>query len=195
MTIYNETGAAANPIDMFDPENLRLDQDFAETIGVKKLITTIPVRKPSPQDFVRVHPDPAYRLVAGIIELKEDREAYLVMPNVAGAVADEMFRATLFLALNRACVPFLWPVRLPSPDGRQSEWQRSSMEAAEMAMGRYVRVKANMSLGAYDIFAASTLIPDPQWPDLPMKEILSIAFRDRVISDLNHPVLKRLRGE
>jgi hypothetical protein len=27
--------------------------------GVKKLLLTVPVHKPKPQDFVRVHPDPA----------------------------------------------------------------------------------------------------------------------------------------
>ena len=37
--------------DPFDPANLRLDQSFTETVGVKKLRLTIPVRKPSPQDF------------------------------------------------------------------------------------------------------------------------------------------------
>jgi len=45
-----------------DPAALRLDQSFADTVGVKKLLTTVPVRKPNRQDFVRVHPDPAFRL-------------------------------------------------------------------------------------------------------------------------------------
>jgi hypothetical protein len=55
-----ETAAAA-PSDPFDLSNLRLNQDFVETAGVKRLLTTVPVRKPNPQDFVRVHPDPNYR--------------------------------------------------------------------------------------------------------------------------------------
>jgi hypothetical protein len=65
-------------LDPFDPASLRLDQTFTDGTAVKKLITTIPVRKPSRQDFVRVHSDPAYRLSpAAIIELKDDREVYL----------------------------------------------------------------------------------------------------------------------
>ena len=56
--------------------------------GVKKLLTTVPVRKPNRQDFVRVHPDAAYRLTpAAIIELKEDREVYLVTPRMAIGIA------------------------------------------------------------------------------------------------------------
>src|SRR6478609_4411349 len=52
--IVTKLQAAPDP---FDPENLRLDQSFVETSGVKKLLTTVPVRKPNNQDFVRVHPD------------------------------------------------------------------------------------------------------------------------------------------
>ena len=55
----------------FDPASLRLDQTFTDGTAVKKLLTTIPVRKPNRQDFVRVHPDADYRLSpAAIIELK-----------------------------------------------------------------------------------------------------------------------------
>jgi hypothetical protein len=59
---------------------------------------------------------------------------------------------------------------------------------------RWVRVKANMSLGAYEIFEAEASIPDPEWPDVPFQELLRIGFRDRLIDRLDHPVIKRLRG-
>src|SRR5689334_18596049 len=78
MTDRTSGGLAPDP---FDPAALRLDQAFAETAGVKRLLTTVPVRKPNRQDFVRVHPDPRYQLTpASIIELKEDRETYLARP-------------------------------------------------------------------------------------------------------------------
>jgi hypothetical protein len=71
----NNTDAVQNPVDNLSA--LRLDQSFADTVGVKKLLTTVPVRKPNRQDFVRVHPDARYRLTpVAIIELKEDREAW-----------------------------------------------------------------------------------------------------------------------
>src|SRR5262245_25963289 len=76
--------------DPFDPEALRLDQSFVETSGVKKLLTTVPVKKPNNQDFVRVHEDEAYRLTSAIIELKDDREVYLVLPLVAHQLPGEV---------------------------------------------------------------------------------------------------------
>ena len=181
--------------DPFDPAALRLDQSFADLVGVKKLLTTVPVRKPNRQDFVRVHCDPEYRLSpAAIIELREDREVYLVIPSIARELPGEFFLATLFTAINRQGVPFVWPVKLPSADGKPNEWHRSAAEAAALAMEGWVRVTANMSLGAYEIFAATGSLPDPVWPSLSFQDILKIAFRDRVVDRIDHPLVQRLRG-
>ena len=61
-------------------------------------------------------------------------------------------------------------------------------------MKSWVRVKSNMGLGAYEIFEAEGSIPDPIWPELSFDAILRIAFKDRMIRSLDHPVVKRLRG-
>lgn len=117
--------------DPFDPSSLRLDQSFADGEGVKKLLLTVPVRKPKRQDFVRVHPDAAYRATGvGIIELRDEQETYLVSRAVAGDLEREFTLVTLFLAINRQGVLFLWPVKLPGHDGKHNEWHRSAGEAA-----------------------------------------------------------------
>jgi hypothetical protein len=180
--------------DPFDLDFLRLDQNFAETVGVKKLLTTVPVRKPNPQDFVRVHPDPGYRLTLAVIELRDDREMYLLPPHIAKELPGEYTMVTLYTAINRQGVVFLWPVKLPDADGKVIEWHRSAAEAAEKAMKRWIRVKANMSLGAYEMFEASASIPDPVWPEHSYQELLRIAFKDRYITSFDHAVIKRLRG-
>jgi hypothetical protein len=181
--------------DPFDPAALRLNQSFADTVGVKKLLTTVPVRKPNRQEFVRVHPDPAYRLTpAAIIELKEDREVYLVTPAMASELPSEVTQAALLTAINRQRVLFLWLVKLPGPDGKHNEWHRSAAEAAERGMHRWVRVAANMSLGAYELGEAIGNLPEPEWPDVPFPEILRLAFRNHIVDRPDHPLLQRLRG-
>jgi hypothetical protein len=180
--------------DPFDPATLRLDQTFIDG-GVKKLLTTVPVRRPNPQDFVRTREDPEYRLTVALIELRDDRETYLVPPILAQELIGEITAFQIYTTINRQGVVFLWPVKLPNPDGRQIEWHRSACEAAEIAMRRWVRVKANMALGAYEIFEAAGVIPDPEWPNVPFPELLRIAFRNRLVDHLDHPVIKRLRGE
>ena len=69
------------------------------------------------------------------------------------------------------------------------------MDAADEAKSRWVRITANMSLGAYDVAVASGQVAEPAWPGILPHEIVDIAFRDKKISDWNHPVLRRLRGE
>ena len=188
----NNANTVPNP---FDPAALRLDQSYADTVGVKKLLTTVPVRRPNRQDFVRVHPDPAFRLTpAAIIELKEDREVYLVPPDMAQQLPGEFSVTTLFLTINRQNVIHLWPVKLPGPDGKHNEWHRSAAEAAERAMDGWVKISANMSLGAYEISEAFGDLPDPVWPEISFPEILKIAFRQRFVDSADHPLVQRLRG-
>jgi hypothetical protein len=181
--------------DALDLSKLRLGQDFAASAGVKKLLLTVPVRKPHKQEFVRVHPDPDYRLTpAAIIELREDREIYLVTAEMASVIPDELAPATLYTAITRQGTVFLWPVRQPGLDGKSNEWHRSAAEAAERAMQRWVRVMANMSLGAYEVFEATGSLSEPSWPDLPFEQLLEVAFRERIVDRPDHPLIERLRG-
>ncbi len=69
------------------------------------------------------------------------------------------------------------------------------MDAADEARERWVRVTANMSLGAYEVSVANGLASEPSWPELSFQEIIKTAFRDKMISEWSHPDLLRLRGE
>jgi hypothetical protein len=181
-------------VDPYDLKRLRLDQRFAETVGVKKLLTTVPVRKPNPQDFIRVHPSADYHDAFAVLELKDDRELFLVVPAIAREIPGEYFMATIHTAISRQGNVFLWPIRMPGPDGKILEWHRSAAEAAALAIRQWVRVKANQNNGAYDIFVAEAVIAEPEWPKVSFQELLRIGFRDRLVDDLDHAVLKRLRG-
>ncbi len=183
------------PNDQFDLERLRLSQDFAGEIGVKKAVITVPVRRPNRQWFVRVHPDASWRLETAVLELNDERETYLVEPDLWPELLGEIVPKVLFAAINRQGIVFLWPVRLPGADGRHDHWNRSALEAAQLAMNSWVRVAANMSLGAYDVYQASADLPEPEWPEIGFKRLLEVAFRDRFIQEPDHPVIRRLRGE
>ena len=179
----------------FDLASMRLSQDFATAIGVKKRITTVPVRKPNRQEFVRVHPDPKYRLDTAVVELKAERETYVVAPSLWPEVHGELIPKRLLLTMTRQNVLILWPIRLPGEDGRIDQWNDSAMIAAERATQCWVRVASDRHLGAYELFEAPADLPEPEWPEISFQEILDIAFRGRQIDDINHSVLKQLRGE
>jgi hypothetical protein len=187
---------AAASEDPFDLSKLRVSQDFLENagIGVKKLLTTVPIRRPGPQDWFRVHSSPKYRETLAFLELKEDREHYIVNLAAVPELQPECYIATLFTAITRTGTLFMWPVKVPAADGRVNEWHQSAAVAAEYAMRDWIRIQARMGLGAYEISAAQGDIPDPIWPELSFEAIYRIAFKDRLITSSDHPAVKRLRG-
>ena len=61
-----------------------------------------------------------------------------------------------------------------------------------------MRLKANRTNSCYDLMAAreGALIPEPNWEDVPpMDQVLILAFRDRLITSYDHPMVRQLRGE
>jgi hypothetical protein len=181
--------------DPFDLESLRLNPSFTDTAGVTKLLTTVPARRPSPQDFIRVHPAAEYRENFAMIDLKDDREDFLVRPEILPELMGEVVFKTIYTTINRQGVVFLWAIRLMASDDRKNDWARSAREAAEMAMTRWLRLKSNRSLGAYEITVAASEMAEPEWPNVTFQELIRIAYRDRMITSLDHAVIKRLRGQ
>lgn len=185
---------AAASADPYDLSRLRVDPAMLETTSVKRLLTTVPMRKPADQDFVRVHPSPQFRETLAFLDLREDREIFVIEPALIPELSGEIFYATLFTAISRSGVLFLWPIKVQAGEAKANEWHISAATAAAHAMKNWCRVKANMQLRGYDVFQAESSIPDPEWPDLSFDQITHIAFKDRVIGSINHPAVKRLRG-
>ena len=181
--------------DPFDPASLRISPTSNIELGVKKLITYVRVGKPNRQDFFRTHPDPDFRMVAAVVELKEERETYVVTPQVANAFPGEIKYVEIRVGITRTGVIWLWPVPLPAIDGRENAWNSTARDAAERSESRWIRLIANMGAGCYDVLEAPAGISDPVWPDLLLHDLLRIAFgTGRLISAVDHPVLKRLLG-
>ena len=184
-----------NNDDRFNPEKLKLPQDFDAMQGAKKLITRVPVGRPAKVTWVRTHPDPNYSFNTTVLELKEENETYLVAPELHEELSGEIRPVTFYTTISRQAVLSLWSVPLPGPDGQWNPWHQTAANAAERAKGEWVRLVANKSLGAYDIFVATGNLPDPEWPDMSLQDILHTAFSDRYIDTIDHIILRRLRGE
>lgn len=187
-----EAGLSSGDLDL---GSLRLTQNFGETAGIKKLLTTVPCRKPSNQAFIRVHPDASWRMPAAILQLKDDGECYLVTPELFSELAQEVRPKMLYAAITRDGNPFIWPINMPGEDGRLDSWSTSAHLAAEIASERWIRLVANRTVGAYDVIEATNLADAPAWPDLSFEKLITLSFRDKVISSTDHVVVRRLRGE
>ena len=177
-------------------EEIRLSQDYASTVGVKKVLTTVPIRKPGKQTFFRVHPDPNYRLPVLLLEMKETVgvETYLVMPHLCAELAGETTAKMLHTCITRQGDCFLWPIKLLGPDGRLDQWNQSALDAAEMGAHTWIRLVPNLALGAYDVYQAVDNLPEPKWLDASFQELVDLAFKGKTIEDYEHPILRQLRG-
>ena len=85
----------------FDPKRLRISQRFSEGADVRHILTTVPVRKPNRQEFIRIHPNLSMRLETALLELKEDRQTYLVDPSLWPALPGETVPKILSTAITR----------------------------------------------------------------------------------------------
>lgn len=188
----NNSTKADSPED--DPlAALRIDQTYAsDVVGVKKLLLTVPIRKPLKTDFVRVHPE--HMLDCFGLELKAEREHYFVVQTLAPVLAEFIEHIRLRLSVTRQGTVFIWPIKLPREDRRPNSWHTSAAEAAAQAEKKWTRVTADMQLGAYQPFIASCDLGDPKWPEESWQDVAKLALRDKMITSESHPVLRELLG-
>ena len=182
--------------DPFDPASLAISGDMGAELGVKKLLVSVPVRKPSRQEFFRVDPRPDYQMNTAVLELKDEREVYLVSPQMRAVILGEIKPVTLRLCASRTGAIFLWAIPLPAEDGRSNRWHEVARKAAELAETKWVRLVPNMAAGAYEIFEAQADIGEPEYPDKTFRDLLELAFgHDRLIDRPDHGVIQRLLGQ
>jgi hypothetical protein len=132
-----------------------------------------------------------------VIELKDEQETYLVLPPLwPSLVGEACFKPkTFYLATSMQGKLFLWGVRRPADDTKEPDrWMRAPLEAVRLAKDKWTRITWNEKTRQHDVVTSESSV-EPAWPELPFRELLKLAFKDYVISTLDHPVLARLRGE
>lgn len=188
--------ARPEPPDPFDPAALRLGADYSEGLGVRKVITTVPNRKPNKSEWFQARPGDAWRLQTAVLELEKgvERSTYLVAPSLWADLSGEITPALLLTCVNRANDLFIWRIKLPGADGRSNTWTDSALQIAKAAETTWCRMVSDTTNGIYTHYVPTAELPDPKWPALSFNEIIKLAFRGRMIESLDHPILRELRG-
>lgn len=184
------------PPDPFNIETLRCSLNFADGLGVKKVQGAMPCRKPGKAEFVRVRPGEEWRLMTAVLEMERgiERQTYLVAPHLWPELSGEISPALLLTCVNRQSDMFVWRIKLPGADGRSNSWTESALQIAKAAETRWCRLVSDVGNGHYSHFEPTVALTDPQWPEISFQEIIRLAFRDRLIDSLDHPVIRELRG-
>ncbi len=190
-TIPNQLATSA----LNDLKSLRLPANYGETLGVKKLLTNVLVGKPKKAQFFRTHISEDMTFPAMILEIKEARESYVVVPEVVQEVSELVRPVMLHAAINRQNNVSLIPVPLPGEDGTRNPWHESLAQAVEHAKLKWIRITANMHAGGYDVYEAEGELPEPEWPAHDIDALVQVAFRGKIITSLDHPIVQSLLGK
>ncbi len=179
-------------IDGIDPNSLMLPLDASDEVPVKAVLANIRVSRPPNDAFFRVHPKLQARL--GIIADGESRESYCVDPELHADLAKDpaMRIKHCVVAITKQNSLNLWPLSTRDPE--RNPWTATAWEGMRRAQEKWVRLVSDQQNSCYTILEAEADLGEPQWPTEDMGEIISVAFRGRIISDINHAKLRELRG-
>jgi len=186
----------------FNFEDLRVTETLP--IAVKRVVNSIPFRRPgSGVEFFRIRPEAEWKFPTYILDLSSSSEGegkFLLDPALYHEVIEtkKLKLVTIFTCITYGSSEiFLSEISQPDAEGKDHEFNRTRRLAYKAAETRWVKLQRNDSIGAYDTVLAISNLPEPEWPEEPENIIkaIEIAFKDRFIDDINHPVLKRLRGE
>ena len=184
----------ANTTTLSDLKSLRLPANYGATLGVKKLLTNVPVGKPKKTQFFRVHISEDMTFPAMILENKETRESYLVVPEVSEEISELVRPVVLHAAIDRQNGVLLLPVYLPGESGSRHQTHESLAQAAELAKAAWIRITYNPHTSFYDVYEAQNDLPEPEWPAYDIDALVQVAFRGRIVTSLDHPIVQSLLG-
>lgn len=185
----------------FDFSSLRLPSTFDQSLMTKKIITTIPLRKPRPGlDFFRIRPESEWTFPTLLLYLKNgEEEKYLIAPELVPEVFDtgRLKPVTIYTGITfNGQVLFLSDIPNPNSEGKDNDYHKSRRIAYEMAKSKWIKIQVNKALGAYEIIEAQSQLPEPIWPDDPadITKAIEICFKNNLIDSADHSALKGLRG-
>lgn len=178
-----------------DLKSLRIPANYGATLGVKKLLTNVPVGKPKKPQFFRTSESDDMVFAAMLLELKDARESYVVLPDVAQEISALVRPVQLYAAIDRQHNVFLIPVPLPGEDGNRHITHESLAQAVEHAKLKWIRISYNSSVSAYDVYEAEGALPGAEWPEHDIDALVQVAFRGKIITSLDHPVVQSLLGK
>ena len=182
------------PIGKPNLKALRLPANYGATLGVKKILTVVPVRKPRKPEFFRTHSSADMTFSGMVYENKEKSEHYLLAPDVASHIGELVRAVELHSAIDTSNNVFLIPLPLPDVNGNRNPWHEALAVNIAHAQNMWIRISANSDIQGYDTFEAKGNLPEPEWPEHDMDALVDIAFRGKIITDLDHPVIQKLLG-
>jgi hypothetical protein len=177
--------------DIFD-DLAALGRPLDEVLPSEKVLTSLPVRKPKRDEWVRLHPE----IHARVYVYESENSWYVVLPDVIEPLLDVVRYVEISLAVNYSGTPFAWPVPVPT-ESKPHRAHLTAFGGAEQARREWIRI--SWGDGEYDIYRRKSAKVDPKWPAeigsaSEMLRFASKAGGFEVIDSMDHPVVRGLLG-
>lgn len=161
----------------------------------RKLRTLVTYGKLPPEKYIRVRPKAEADYPCLLLQAKKPSDQYLVAESLHSVLQEHVRNAFIRMAVDRDGEPYLVSEIAADSGAKLHRWNASWNMALKIAESRWVRVKANLATGTYEVFAATDDLATPRWPEESIEELVEMAFNGRVISDADHPVVNRVLGK
>jgi hypothetical protein len=119
----------------------------------------------------------------------EGRDPYLITPSIAKMKDEETIRAVMLVRyVTMAGEEGLWPVKLNDQEGKSNAWNTSAQNILKLAETKWLRmVNAKKHYRHQPSKKTLDEVP-PKFTNRPFKELVDIAFKDRVVRTLDHEI-------
>lgn len=175
-------------------EELRVPDTYSTTVGGIKLPIKPTFGKLSRSRFSRTNTSEDYKARLFFIEDKNTGETYIATPSMAPYLGSMVQTKILRLAVDNSAFPYLIAEPVIDPNGRPSPWNSSMVEAIRRSEKEWVRINSNQNAGQYEIIIAQDNLGEPKWPEQTMDELIREVFGNKIISSLDHPLIRQLQG-
>jgi hypothetical protein len=86
-------------------------------------------------------------------------------------------------------------VKVPETDRTPNTFTQTSWDAIPILERQWGRLDMNESGSGYDVILPEAQWPDPEWRDESLGALILKAFKGRFVDDMNHGIIKILRGQ
>lgn len=126
----------------------------------------------------------------------EGRDPYLIAPKIAEQKKEEdTIRPVMIVRyVTMAGEEGLWPLKLNPPDGKSNNWNTSALNILELAESGWVRMVNAGKHYRHQVSRKTLKEVPPKFTDRAFKDLIDIAFKDRIVKTLDHEIWEVLEN-
>jgi hypothetical protein len=170
-------------------EDLFLDEgeEFEEE---EPILTSCPCRPPRSSDVFRVRPGKAWRAEVFIVDYRGDNAAiphgnYVIARNLERAFKKFGRKYLILTCVTGMGQMFLWPIKIVQ--GLGDSWYKSDLRIAKDAETHWLRFLGSDG-NAHQAGRSKREWGEPRWQGENLFALVNMAFDERIVSAMSHPL-------